>query len=109
MDQIPKHDRDHCMSKYKDKFQQTYLQRRNFRGFPNIISLQFVGRPAKGKSYNVDTLVEVIYKTACGMDSVRGEKERESFRKLEELCGGVESVFIMFLLPPLVGTESRGD
>ncbi len=46
---------------------------RNMRGYPSVVSLQFVGCPSKNKNMNVDNLNEIIYKKACGMDSIRGQ------------------------------------
>lgn len=72
LDLIPKQDRERVMQMCKDRLNTILSHGRNMRGYPSVVSVQFVGCPSKNKNTNIDNLNEVIYKTACGMDSIRG-------------------------------------
>ena len=69
---------------------------------------------AKAKSYNIDTLIEVIYKTACGMDSIRGEGNglasgvlclKAFLLLLSGTVSGLEYNFVVILVCDLLRVE----
>ena len=75
VDLIPKAEREKKCRIWKDKLEEYRIGRSMSRGFPNIVSVHFVGCPPKGRgAINIDTLNDLIYNTAISMESPTGKR-----------------------------------